>query len=266
MATYLMSDIHGYYDALRDRLEEINLTGDNKLILLGDYIDYGEDSFRVLQCLYDLQKKHGAEKVITLKGNHEQMFLEWLDTYKGSVDEFEFNDWLRTDYRAHFITLRSFLAEEQMEKISEIYDDNEFEPATRLAVKILMENHGELIKWMQKMPLFFETENQIFVHAGVDEEAEEDWKWGTSEDILLGKFPATFGKFYKTIVAGHTGTSGLAKDKSFHDAYFDGASHYYIDGSVYKGGKLLLLAFDENENRYYQVEDGKNILIRKYFR
>lgn len=44
------------------------------------------------------------------------------------------------------------------------------------------------------------------MHAGVDEEAGEYWVWGTSDYILLGKFPATKGKFYKTIVAGHVGT------------------------------------------------------------
>lgn len=45
--------------------------------------------------------------------------------------------------------------------------------------------------------------------------------WGTSDYILLGKFPATKGKFYKTIVAGHvgTGTWSLADDRNYHDVF-----------------------------------------------
>ena len=59
------------------------------------------------------------------------------------------------------------------------------------------------------------------MHAGVDEEAGEYWVWGTSDYILLGKFPATKGKFYKTIVAGHvgTGTWSLADDPNYHDVF-----------------------------------------------
>ena len=46
-----------------------------------------------------------------------------------------------------------------------------------------------------------------------------------------------------------------------HDVYYDGESHYYIDGSVYKGGKLLLLAYDEENEKYYQVENGRMVLV-----
>ena len=53
---------------------------------------------------------------------------------------------------------------------------------------------------------------------------------GASDNTLLGKFPATKGKFYKTIIAGHVGTCSrdLAADRSYHDVYYDGESHYYI--------------------------------------
>ena len=38
----------------------------------------------------------------------------------------------------------------------------------------------------------------------------------------------------------------------------------YIDGSVYKGGKLLLLAYDEENGKYYQVENDKMIPVRPF--
>jgi serine/threonine protein phosphatase 1 len=38
---YAMSDIHGCLDELEAKMKFVNLNGDNQLILLGDYIDYG---------------------------------------------------------------------------------------------------------------------------------------------------------------------------------------------------------------------------------
>ena len=47
---------------------------------------------------------------------------------------------------------------------------------------MVLETNGDRIKWIGSLPVFHETEEQIFVHAGVDEEAEEYWKWGTGDE------------------------------------------------------------------------------------
>ena len=114
------------------------------------------------------------------------------------------------------------------------------------------------------MELFYQTETQIFVHAGVDEEAAEYWEWGSGEEIFLWKFPASRGKFVKNVIAGHVGTDSLARDKMFHSIFYDGKSHYYIDGSVYNRGRLLLLGYDENDQKYYQIEKRGKFEIEKY--
>lgn len=41
---------------------------------------------------------------------------------------------------------------------------------------------------------------------------------------------------------------------------------HIIDGSVYKGGKLILLAYDEGEDKYYQMENGRKIPIKKFYK
>lgn len=48
------------------------------------------------------------------------------------------------------------------------------------------------------------------------------------------------------------------------EEFENGESHYYIDGSVYKGGKLLLLGYDESDGKYYQIESDRKIPVRKY--
>lgn len=265
---YAISDIHGCMDALKKQMEYVDLGGDNRIVFLGDYIDYGNSSCQVLQYIWELQKQMGDENVIALKGNHEQMFLEWVDAYKNPYSEeredyLTFNDWLRTDFEHGARTFRAFVSERQMDFLNQIARTSSLETISKEAVRMILSNHEKLVRWIREMPSYYETEHQIFVHAGVDEEAGEDWAWGALDDVLLWRFPAAKGRFYKTVVAGHVGTGDLAKDRSYHDIYFDGESHYYIDGSVYKGGKLLLLCYEETEGRYYQIEGGRKIPVKK---
>ena len=96
---YAMSDIHGCIEELQKQMEQVDLSRDNRIVFLGDYIDYGDSSYQVLKYIWDSQKEYGEEKVVVLKGNHEQMFLEWIDDYRnpyfdGTEDYLTFNDWL----------------------------------------------------------------------------------------------------------------------------------------------------------------------------
>ena len=267
-----MSDIHGCLEELEKKMKDVDLSGDNILVFLGDYIDYGPKSGQTMRYVYDLQQKHGSKKVICLKGNHEAMFLSWIDEYdlkkppRRRGQGFSFNDWFRTDSDCGLNAFRTFVSEEQLEKFNEVACNASFDKINRLAVDMVLETNANLIPWMRKLPKYYKTKMQIFVHAGVDEEAEDLWEYGTTEDIFLWKYPATTGYFYKTIIAGHvgTGSESLANDKDFHDVYYDGKSHYYIDGSVYKHGNLLLFSYDGEKGRYYQIENGTASTVKKF--
>ncbi len=112
----------------------------------------------------------------------------------------------------------------------------------------------DVLLWLRSLPFFYETETQIFVHAGVDEEAGEYWKLGTENYYFCSKYPHTTGRFYKDIIAGHIGTSGISGDRDFHGAYWDGHSHYYIDGSTEQSGVIPLLKYDMETKRYSTFE------------
>ncbi|KFJ05136.1 metallophosphoesterase [Bifidobacterium tsurumiense] len=75
---FALSDIHGHFEALEDALSRIgdlktHLMRDSntRLIFLGDYVDYGSDSAKVLRKIYHLQQAY-PDAVIVLKGNHDQ--------------------------------------------------------------------------------------------------------------------------------------------------------------------------------------------------
>ncbi len=264
---YAMSDIHGCLEALEEKMELVDLSGNNRIIFLGDYIDYGPDSGGVLRYLYDFCREAEKDKVVMLKGNHEAMLLEWIDEFKKPVtplmEAMYYDSWLKTDSEHGYNAFKTLVTKKQFERIKETEQESSFASLNHEAVNMVLETSGDLIKWIRSMESFYETDTQIFVHAGVDEEAGEYWKWGTGDDIFLWKFPASLGKFCKTVIAGHVGTGSIARDSSFHEIYHDGASHYYIDGSVYKHGKLLLLGYDEGTGKYYQVEERGNELLYK---
>ena len=65
-----MSDIHGRYDRYNKMLEKINFSDDDVLYILGDIIDRGPDSGRLL---LDVLLKPNIELLL---GNHEFMMME----------------------------------------------------------------------------------------------------------------------------------------------------------------------------------------------
>lgn len=66
------------------------------------------------------------------------------------------------------------------------------------------------------------------------------------------------------IIAEHIGTSEISGDPRYHYIYFDGESHYYIDGTVLDSGVIPVLMVDTEENKYYRVTDAGNCLIIPY--
>lgn len=226
---YCMSDIHG---CLGEFEESLNLVmnhikeNDVKLLLLGDYIHGGSDSYRVLDKIMDLQDVYGEDKVLALMGNHED-----------------------------FVTSGYSGIEEMM------YGKNE------------SESHGsreedDYIRWMSYLPKYYKEGNTIFCHAGIDEEAGELWEWGTSDDVFVGKYPADVGKIEGVdmkVVAGHVGTAEIADNPKFHEIFFDGESHYYIDGTVLDSGRIPVLLVDTETDKYYQVTENGAYIVPNYY-
>ena len=217
-----MSDIHGCLQEFEAALELVDLSGDNKLILLGDYIHSGADSYGVLKKIISLQQKYGNDKVVALMGNHEEIVIEG----RAPIQE---------------------LWGEGLYDSGNAEDDN-------------------YIIFMQNLLLYHVEDNIIFVHAGIDEEAGDGWEWESTDRDYLEKYPAEIGHFDgdMIIVAGHVGTTVIANNYRFHDIYFDGDSHYYIDGTVYESGVINVLMYDTNQKMFYQISEAGQYEIEEY--
>lgn len=77
--TLVIGDIHGALKALKEVLEKAKVTADDQLIFLGDYVDGWSDSANTLDFLIDLNTKQNC---IFLKGNHDDLILQWFKTQK----------------------------------------------------------------------------------------------------------------------------------------------------------------------------------------
>jgi serine/threonine protein phosphatase 1 len=167
---FAIGDIHGCLLPLEALLSNLPiLWGVDYLIFLGDYIDRGPDSRKVLELIIELKKSY-PERVFPLKGNHEWLFERYLIGL--DVNVFLYNGGAST--------LRDYLEDGDL--------------------KIPKEH----VNFIKSLPLFLETSSYIFVHAGLH--PEKPLALQTEEDLLWirQRFYYYPGKFSKKVVFGHT--------------------------------------------------------------
>jgi serine/threonine protein phosphatase 1 len=168
--TYVIPDIHGRDDLLREALTGITARSDGEagvIITIGDYVDKGPESKQVIDRL--LSGVPEGWSFVALKGNHDAMMVQALrDPAKMAV-------WLEKGGDA---ALASYGGD----------------PA---AVPPLH------IAWLDRLRLVHVDAHRIYVHAGVDPGIPLDRQ---SETTLLWKrypkgFPDGFGNLH--VVHGH---------------------------------------------------------------
>lgn len=248
---YAISDIHGCYEAMIDTLRLVDLESSkiNKLIFLGDYINRGKHSCKVLYHIKNLEEKY-PNQVVVLIGNHEQMFLKWYC----NDDEFL---WLSNDHE--LLTTRSFLKTAQWNNaFRELLHLKRITPRMGNFIKGEIKNeHPELMQWLlsKRKEFYYETETQVYVHAGVCEIDSELWKHATEPHEFTWKYPAETGSFYKDIIAGHISTVDVSNDNNYlGKVFWDGQSHFYIDGETVESNLVPLLKFNTNTGVYSSYE------------
>lgn len=144
----MISDIHGHLNAFEQLLAKVDYQpAHDQLILLGDYIDRGPASKETIEFVMDLQ----ANGAIVLRGNHDDWFLQWLQDPSQVSPNFLLNGGMET--------IQSYL--------HELGDDFSIQKQTEWATSI-RENHPTHINFLNDLPLYYEHEAFICVHAGID--------------------------------------------------------------------------------------------------
>jgi serine/threonine protein phosphatase 1 len=82
--TFVIGDIHGGLRALHQVLDRAQVTSEDQLIFLGDYVDGWSQSPQVLDFLIELNTKQSC---VFIRGNHDELVLDWLTGASHNFDE-----------------------------------------------------------------------------------------------------------------------------------------------------------------------------------
>lgn len=221
---YAVGDIHGCADPLQRLLVAIDADAVERghraeIVFVGDYIDRGEQSADVLRFLQMLTGEYEGD-VTCLMGNHERMMLDFLE------DPLENGPrWLRYGGAQ---TIASFGL-----KLPGAGTATDGAQLVDLAFDLRAAMGEDLVRWLTRLPEWWNSGNVWIVHAGADPDLpmEEQYGrtllWGT--DAYRAR-PRDDGQW---VVTGHTPVPA------------PGAAEGRIDvdtGAVYDGGRLTAAA------------------------
>jgi serine/threonine protein phosphatase 1 len=225
----VISDIHGEIELFERLLADVNYdSSQDQLILLGDYVDRGPNSKKVLEKVIELT----SDGALVLKGNHEDMMIKALTT----DEERSWKNWInqnggRKTLESYGFNVSEFVVPDEEEFIKPMLHDE------------TLDRH---LNFIQNLDHFIELEEYIFVHAGVhpNQPLEETDPY-TLMWIREEFYSAYSGQ--KTIIFGHTPAKHL---HGKHSIFFGKNRIIGIDGGAVFGGQLNCLELPSQEVHY----------------
>lgn len=188
-----ISDIHGNVNLFRKLLEKVNYKENDILILLGDLIEKGNSSLQTLRYIIELSKD---KEVHVVSGNCDTL---WEDI-KSKIDD-------ENLLRYMIFRKNSILNEMCKELLIEV---NEKSDISYIKEQI-RQNFSYELNWLEQLPHIIETEDFIFVHAGISSENLEEQK--VNEVISRDAFIEEGLAFSKYVIVGHWPTANYGKEK-----------------------------------------------------
>lgn len=227
MKRFVLGDIHGEYEYLKEVLEKSGFDYDNDLLIqIGDIVDRGPEPFK---CMEELLK---IKNLVLILGNHDQTFRHFI---RGGVN-------LLSDFPQNGVEITEKKWFELEEDERRYYETNIFD----------------------KMKSYHVTDdNMLFVHGGFDpsmpiEDQHEDYLiWDrdlvnaayTESLIKQVRIPLTT---YKKVFIGHTPTLYYSLLTPF-----TGGGVTNIDTGSGKGGPLTIMDIDSGQ--YWQSDYSQQI-------
>lgn len=221
---FVVGDVHGKFGLLGDLLRKWDKER-QQLIFIGDLIDRGEDSKSCLELVIQLVREEGA---VCLTGNHEWMFLRYLDDPVERYDHYRRN--------GGDTTINSLLGRPLDALVDPVKDAH-----------AILAQYAELIEEIRNFPYLYETEHDFFVHAGLDLSLEDVRETPAYDKVWLRQ-PFHQGKNHsgKRIVFGHTPTKYLFESPVYTNQVWQTEDGKFgIDGGAVYGGVLHGLVLDK---------------------
>ena len=239
--TLAIGDIHGGYKALLQVLDRANVTEDDQLVFLGDYVDGWSESPQVINFLIELNTSH---ECVFIRGNHDELCLDWLKHEKQN------ETWLFHGGQATVNAYNNISSE-------------------------IKNIHINFIESLENY--YLDNDNRLFLHAGFtnikgveNEYFPKMFYWDRSLwEMALALNPNLSIeddfypdrlKIYKEIFIGHTPTIRIGKTKPVN-----AANVWNLDtGAAYKSPLTIMdvktkqFWQSDNVNELYPNENGRN--------
>ncbi len=171
---FAVGDIHGCAEELRLLLNKLDLTPETTVVFVGDYVDRGPNSRAVIDTILELRE---SCNVITLMGNHEAMFIDFLENpHSARAGAFIYN--------GGSATLASYADEHGQVEIPSAH-----------------------VQFLYDLRIYWESEHAFFVHAGLPDVPLRDLDPVRDRPAMLWirrKFLASDYAWEKVVVHGHT--------------------------------------------------------------
>ena len=230
--TFIMSDIHGEYELFLKMLKKINFSKSDKLVILGDVLDRGKGSIKILEYIM------GKDNIELIMGNHEKMFLDFVLAKNENDKYFAYHMWMNN---GGYTTLAE-------------YD------------RLNTYKQEEIVNFLRNLPMYKVIDNYSLVHSGlnmsglslnlsidkiIEVQSDEDFLWSREE---FYNYKAVEGFI---VIFGHTPTPflrGQNEDYDFtiwHDERYKdkiGIDTGATFGEI--GGKLSCIRLNDEKEFY----------------
>ena len=220
---FVIGDIHGMNQELKEILTYWQ-PSQEELVFLGDYIDRGPNSRETLNTVHKLNTKLKAH---TLRGNHEQMLLDFLNNPQEKWPLYFAN---------HGTTTLS-----QLLKINE---EAVFSQRAASYVDQINRYYPHLRDWLDGLPYYYEFGDFVCVHAGLDLSLD-NWLQTSQRDFLWirDNFLEASNQTGRQIIFGHTPTLLLHNQAGI----WQDDGKIGIDGGAVYGERLIGLKISQDE-------------------
>lgn len=236
----VISDIHGHLDRLRSLLQKVKYTSDDYLIILGDFVEKGD---QVIETIHFIQKLSQNKRTFVLAGN-----CEWALDALLTIPELasQIPQYLK-------IVSTNGCIREVYQKLH-LDDGHE----TMLGVqKQIAEYLKKEIDFISHLPVTLKFNQFLFVHAGI--EKRKDYEKSSLSSLLeMQHFYDQGHLLNEIVVVGHLPTSNYFKNRIDNSIIIDEKKKIIcIDGGVgvKNISQLNALIIESKENQItYQTE------------
>lgn len=229
---YVMSDLHGMYQKYKEMLDLIEFKESDILYVIGDIVDRGVGSIKILQ---DMMKR---PNVYGIFGNHELMMADCID-------------WISQEVTNELI---DSIDEDKLMKLSDWMNNGAYQTISEFKI-LSREDQRDIIDYLMEFTVYEEVlvngKYFLLVHAGLGDVADKKSLDEYDINALVWKRPDWEIPYFKDpdkfVVVGHTPTLGITgRNEIFHKN-----NYIVIDcGACFENGSLACLCLDTMEEFY----------------